>query len=171
MSTMLIVVAPLFLLAGGALAFFGGAKVVERRAKQNMELVPGTPSRVPDNWFGSHDPEPKLYRRLLESVRGVQAMGSDQSGSSETIASMQRQARQIEGQLIGVTHIAARLRPPILEQLEQTVIQIEQIAAAIIGREAGWERFEIGQALDALTERLQLIDKARAELDQTEPGT
>jgi hypothetical protein len=171
MSTMLIVVAPLFVLAGGALAFFGGAKVVQRRSKKNMELVPGTPSRIPDNWFGSHDPEAKLYRRLLESVRGVQALGSDISGNSETIASVQRQALQIEGQLIGVTHIAARLRAPVLEQLERTVTQIEQIATDIIGHEAGWERLEIGQALDDLSERLQLIDQARAELDQTEPGT
>ncbi len=155
---------------GAAVAFVFGAATIGRKAKQDLRLVPGTPARVPDHWFGSHDREAVLYRRLLQAIRGVQTAAGDQPGTSDTVASLEQQALGIEAQLVGVTLIAPTLRTPVLEQLAVTVADVERICSEVVGREAGWSRPEVRRQLDDLAERLELIDRARAELEQTEPG-
>lgn len=152
--------------ASGATLFLGGAQAVGRNAKKSMELVPGTPARAPANWFGSHEAEAKLFRRLQEAVLGVHAMGQEQPGSFDTVASIERQALRLEEQLLAASHIADRLKPGVIDQLESAVAQIEEIAAAVIGRDAGMLGSGVKQELDELAERLQLIDQARAQLDE-----
>lgn len=158
------------IVGAGGFAFLAGSKAVGRNAKKSMELVPGTPAKAPANWFGSHEPEAKLFRRLQEAIRGVHSLGQEQPGSLETVMSIERQALRLEEQLMAAGHIADRLKPDVLAQLDGAVAQIEEIAAAVIGRETGMLGSGVKKELDQLAERLHLIDRARAELDEGEPG-
>lgn len=156
--------------AAGAFLFAGGAVAIGRNSKKSLELVPGTPSGAPAHWFGSHEPEAKLFRRLQEAVKGLHAMGQANPQALETVISVEHQAQRLEDQLVAASHIADRLKPQVIAQLDSAVAQIEEIAASVIGRESGMVNSGVKKELDALAERLDVLDRARIEVDEAERG-
>lgn len=172
MSSVLVVLLLVVVLGAAAvvLAVAVGAMAVGRKAKKEMELVSGTPLPLPDNWHGSHDPEAKLYRRLLRAVRGVQTISaSDPTGFGPATA-IEQQALRVADQLVATTLITPAMRPRVVAQLESTVSQIEHLCTEVVTRQMGLTDPSVVRELDAVAERLDLIDQARAELDQTDPG-
>jgi hypothetical protein len=167
---LLLLVLAVLIVGGLTIAFALGGVAVGKNAKKSMELVPGVPAKAPASWFGSHEAEAKLFRRLQEAVRGIHAMGEANPQSYDTVASVEHQALRLEQQMVATSHIADRLKTDVIAQLDAAVAQIEEIAAAVIGRESGILNSGVKNELDSLAERLDLMDRARAEVDEVDRG-
>jgi hypothetical protein len=173
--TVLIVLVLLAVLGVAAvvLAVALGARAIGRDATKDLALLPGLSPKVPPSWHGSHDPEARLWRRLRDAVRGVQASDAQYLGAGGTSAGIEHQAVRVEEQLIAVSRIARSLRPPVVAKLENEVATIERLCAEHISQQAGlsspaaaaelWARPEVAAELDAMSERLDLIAMARQQ--------
>ena len=149
---------------GAALALAAGR--VKQNARSSQEIAPGQPSAAPLEWAGAHTPEAKLHRRLVDAMSGLRHATGDDSLVEPNVAVVEREALKIERRLVGASHLAERLKGPAIEELSMAVDQIENVSAQLIQRSAELSAGDVTARLDELTERLHLLDEARAELDQ-----
>lgn len=157
--------------AAAAVALIGG-KAVGRNAQKQNQVVAGTPSNAPAHWFGSHEPEAKLHRRVRDAVAGLNATPSDDPAMAEIVASVEREAITLDDQIVAASNLADRLKPDVLASLTSAVEQFEDITGSLITRASGLDSDNVQSELDALSERLDLLAQARAELDEgPQPGT
>ncbi len=156
---------------GGA-ALLVGAQRVKQNARRSQEIAPGQRSAAPLGWAGAHTPEAKLHRRLGEAMSGLRSSTDDDALVSANVTVVEREALKIEQQLIAASHLAERLKGPAISELSQAVDQIENVSAQLIQRSAELSAGDVRAQLDDLSQRLALLDEARAELDEgPTPGT
>lgn len=154
--------------AGGAAAVAAlalGAQRVKQNARRGQQLSPGTPSAVPLGWAGAHTPEAKLHRRLGQAMSGLRAATEDDALVMANVEVVEREALKIEKQLVSASMMAERLKGPAIEELAAAVDQIENVSAQLIQRSAELSSGDVQDQLSELSERLELLDQARAELD------
>lgn len=157
--------------AGGA-ALALGAQRVKQNAKRGQQISPGTPSAVPLGWAGAHTPEAKLHRRLGKAMSGLRAATEDDPLVVANAQVVEREALKIEKQLVAASMMAERLKGPAIDELSTAVDQIENVSAQLIQRSAELSSGDVQAQLAELSERLDLLDQARAELDDgPTPGT
>lgn len=156
----------LVVVVGGAAALALGARKVKDNTRQGQQLVAGRPSAAPLGWAGAHTPEAKLHRRLVAAMSGLRAATNDDVLVMANVEVVEREALKIEQQLVAASQIADRLKGPALEELGTAVDQIENVAAQLIQRSAELSSGDVQAQLTELSERLALLDEARAELDQ-----
>jgi len=85
---------------------------------------------------------------------------------------VEREALKIEQQLVAASMMADRLKGPAITELSAAVDQIENVSAQLIQRSAELSAGDVQAQLSELSERLELLDQARAELDEgPTPGT
>ncbi len=162
------------LVVGGlAAAAVLGGKAVGKNAEKKNQVVAGIPSNAPANWYGSHEPEAKLHRRVRDAVTGLQETPTDDPNMFEVRASVEREAVSLDNQIVAASKLADRLKPDVLESLSAAVDQFEDITARLITRTSGLDDDNVRGELDELTERLDLLREARQEVDeaQQEGGT
>ncbi len=162
------VVAALTVAGVGALWYFGSS-AVKRNATKKQEIVPGVKSAAPLGWVGAHTPEAKLHRRLRDAVAGLRAVADANVAANVNV--LEQEALKVEGQLVAAAGLADRIKPPALEQLEVAVTQIENVAGRLIHRSAELSSGDVQAQLAELSTRLELLDQARAELEDPQPGT
>jgi hypothetical protein len=150
--------------AGGA-AFVLGANRVKQNARRSQQITPGTASAAPLEWVGAHTPEAKLHRRLGEAMSGLRAATDSDSLVAGNVEVVAREAVKIEQQLVAASHLAPRLKGPAIEELGRAVDQIENVSAQLIQRSAELSSGDVQAQLAELSQRLDLLDAARAELD------
>lgn len=166
----------LFVVVAGAAAavaaFALGAQRVKQNTRRGQQLSPGTPSAVPLGWAGAHTPEAKLHRRLGQAMSGLRAATADDVLVIANVEVVEREALKIEKQLVSASMMAERLKGPAIEELAAAVDQIENVSAQLIQRSAELASGDVQAQLSELSERLELLDQARAELDGgPTPGT
>lgn len=149
---------------GAALAL--GAQRVKQNAKKGQQIAPGTSSAVPLGWAGAHTPEAKLHRRLGKAMSGLRAATEDDALVTANVDVVEREALKIEQQLVAASMMAERLKGPAIDELGAAVDQIENVSAQLIQRSAELSSGDVQAQLSELSERLDLLDQARAELDQ-----
>ncbi len=157
--------------AAGAAMFLLGADRVKRNARRSQEIVPGIASSAPLDWVGSHTPEAKMHRRLGEAMSGLRAATDNDGLVTANVDVVEREALKIEQQLVAASHLAPRLKGPAIAELGTAVDQIENVSAQLIQRSAELSSGDVQAQLAELSERLDLLDAARAELDGGMPGT
>jgi hypothetical protein len=165
----ILIVAAVTALAGGT-AFMLGANGVKRNARRSQEIVPGVASEAPLDWVGSHTPEAKMHRRLGEAMSGLRAATDNDGLITANVDVVEREALKIEQQLVAASHLAPRLKGPAIDELGTAVDQIENVAAQLIQRSSELSSGDVQTQLAELSQRLDLLDAARAELDQGTPG-
>lgn len=171
-----IAIIAVILVAGVAGAFYAGAQRVKQNTRKSQQLAPGTPSAVPLGWAGAHTPEAKLHRRLGQAMSGLRAATDDDLMVTANVEVVEREALKIEQQLVAASMMAERLKGPAIDELSAAVDQIENVSAQLIQRSAELSSGDVQAQLAELSERLDLLDQARAELDaptanRPTPGT
>lgn len=167
-----ILVIAVVVVVGGAAALVLGAQRVKQNARKGQEISPGTASAVPLGWAGAHTPEAKLHRRLGKAMSGLRAATEDDALVGANVIVVEREALKIEQQLVAASMMAERLKGPAIAELSTAVDQIENVSAQLIQRSAELSSGDVQAQLSELSERLDLLDQARAELDQgPTPGT
>lgn len=158
--------------AAGAAALALGAQRVKQKTQRSQQISPGTPSAVPLGWAGAHTPEAKLHRRLGKAMSGLRDTTEDDTLVMANVEVVEREALKIEQQLVAASRMADRLKGPAIAELSAAVDQIENVSAQLIQRSAELSAGDVQTQLAELSERLELLDQARAELDQgPTPGT
>jgi len=161
--TFIAIAAALVVVAGAAFAALGLA--VKSSYSKKQRLLADTDTAAPFEWVGSHAPEAKLHRRLVKALSGLRSSVGNDVSVSHNVDVLEREALRVEHQLVATADMADRLRPAALEKLAQAVTQIEDVAAQLIQRSAELSSADVDRQLAELSERLRLLDEARAELD------
>ena len=159
--TALLVVLVVLALVGAA----GGIALAQhRRRDRDNQVVPGRPTRAPRSWAGAHSAEARLHRRLRDAVRGLRGLaGVDPT----TRAEVERHVLDLDDRLVAVASLPADQRQAPLGVLAEQVAAVEEA----VGRFAtdGLDgRTDAGAGLTALSERLDALAAAHAELDALE---
>ncbi len=141
------------------------AGAISKNAKNKNQVVPGLLTPAPDNWFGSHEPEAKLHRRVRDAAAGLRATAASDPTMADTTASIDREAARLDEQIVAASRMPERHKAEALESLEGAVKQFEDMTAGLITRTSGIGATNVTSELDALAERLDLVAEARAELD------
>ena len=158
------------LIAAVGAAYALGAQRVKQNARRSQEIAPGQRSEAPLGWAGAHTPEAKLHRRLGDAMKGLREATADDGLVGPNVDVVEREALKIEKQLVAASHLAPRLKGPAIDELSAAVDQIEDVSAQLIHRSAELSAGDMKSQLDQLSERLHLLDLARAELDEGSAG-
>ena len=166
MTVVFLVVAAILLFAAGigiglAVARAGGGG---RRAG----IAGGTGGvAVPASWTRSHDPEARLHRRIRQVATALAALPAD-GVAADVRDKVERAAGALDERLVAVAALPERVKAEPLAHVTREVEGLEEAVADVTTRTAAGG--DIQPALQALAERLALLDAARAELDALAPG-
>ncbi len=165
-----IVVVALVVIGVGVVAL-GAGGAIKRNATKSTQTVPGIAAVVPENWFGSHEPEARLHRRVQEAYLGIKASADDDLTLLDATTTAETQAVKLAKQLVACSHLADRLKGPVLADLEASVERYEEIAAQVIGRSSGFSSPQLSAELHDLSSQLDLLEAARAEVEEADGST
>ena len=105
-------------------------------------------------------------------MSGLRAATDDDALVTANVHVVEREALKIEQQLVAASMMAERLKGPAIAELGTAVDQIENVSAQLIQRSAELSSGDVQAQLGELSQRLDLLDQARAELDEgPTPGT
>ena len=99
-------------------------------------------------------------------MAGLRNATNDDAMVAANVTVVEREALKLEQQLVAASHLAERLKGPAIDELSQAVDQIENVSAQLIQRSAELSAGDVRAQLDDLSQRLTLLDEARAELDE-----
>jgi hypothetical protein len=154
------------------------AAAIRNRAvfRASNEVVPGVTSPAPESWAGSHTAEARLHRRLRDAVRAVRAAApsGDETATGPFRTSVEQEALALDERLVAIAALPQRVRGTPLQEITLAVDALEDAAAQLVTHMRA-ESQGVPQALADVTERLQFLAEARAELDAsyervTHPG-
>jgi len=161
----------------GAAVVIGGKKAAARvRAgyERTNQVVPGIASAAPTSWLGSHDPEAKLHRRLIDAIAALHTTQSfDTLGTYLDLrVEIEQQAVAIDNELVATSTLPVNLRDEPLARLTAAVAGIEE-AVAEVGRAAASGGAEgIDRLLDRVRDRTGSgpgsLDRTQAALEELE---
>ncbi len=154
--------------AGVGIAFAVGATAVAKNNKERNQVVPGEKSAAPANWSGSHEREAKLHRRLRDAVAGLHTIAANDPSLSSTVAAVDKDALDIDHQLVAASLLAPRFKEQALNELAEAVEQLEEIAAHAVGSSTRVSERSVREQLEDLSDRLKSMRLARAEVDEAD---
>lgn len=150
---------------GGAVALGAGLLRDSRKQQRDyLQVVPGVGPHAPANWFGSHDPEAKLHRRIRDAVKAAHAQpGAPISG----LAALDNAAVALDSRLIGAAALPASHRPaavaelaPLVQRFEDSVAELARTSAP----DALGAAFD--QSMQTIRAELDALAAARAEVER-----
>lgn len=148
------------------------SRTQKRKFAAANQLLPGMPTRAPASWAGAHTPEARLHRRLRDSLAALRANpGLDTIGFMDARAALEVQAVAVDDALVAAAALPERLRAKPLADAEAAVVAVENAVAALAAQPAENARADLDRALAEATERVELLAKARAELEGRDGGT
>jgi len=142
---------------------------VTRWAAADNEVVPGAGVAVPQNWFGSHDPEPRLHRRLRDSMRSILSVAEGDPLLAGPMVTAREQAIDLDRRLVACAALPEPGRSQARAKLEAAVAQVEDLAQGIIGAAASIDTPAGAGELDRLADQLALLDALRFESQWPDP--
>lgn len=154
--------------AAGAAAVVWAVRAQSRSRGLSNQVVPGTPTRAPASWAGSHDPEARLHRRLRDAVaalRNATGIHTD-TAALELRVELEQHALALDDALVDAAGLPAQARTEPLAHIEAGVDRLEAAVAEMATRTAAdaYRRIE-GVAADARS-RHELLAAARLEIDR-----
>jgi hypothetical protein len=157
----------LLILGVAALGVAALAIAIAQANRRDNEVVPDVVTRAPRSWAGAHTPEARLHRRLRDSVRSVRTATEGRTEAHTDLrVTLERQAVALDEQLVAVAALPERLRTGPLAEADAAVTALEDAAAALVQRSTAAPD---ATTVDAVTERLRLLEEARVELDRSVP--
>lgn len=169
MTLFLVLLAVLVVAVAGAAVV---ARTQKRKFAQANQVIPGMPTRAPASWAGAHSPEARLHRRLRDAMTALRANpGLATVGFMDALAALQVQAVAVDDALVAAAALPERLRAKPLADAEAAVVAVENAVAALAAQPAADARADLDRALAEATERVELLARARTELEGGGAGT
>jgi hypothetical protein len=163
----LAVVLTVAVVAGTAVAVL--AIEIRRRQRRANQVVPGIGGPAPASWAGAHTPEARLHRRLRDAMAALRAVPGLDATSPGGRAELDRYALALDERLVAVAAVPESVRAPALDRVTADIEALESAAGALTTQVAGGGP-ALGDAVRSLSQRMVLLDEARAELDALETG-
>lgn len=163
-----LVVLAVLLVGGLAVGAVALAARSRRAFAAGNEVVPGTPTRAPASWAGSHDPEARLHRRLRDAMTALRANDSfdDDGALLDLRVELEQHALALDDQLVAAAALRPELRSGPLTQVGDAVAAIEATIAELATRSTTGGAEALQAALARARERTSLVEQIRAQLDR-----
>ncbi|MEO6987243.1 MAG: hypothetical protein ABI239_01190, partial [Aquihabitans sp.] len=141
--------------------------------ERSNQVVPGVPSSAPTSWLGSHDPEARMHRRLVEAMKALRANQSfDQDGGLLDLrVELEQQAVAIDAELVATAALPLALRQEPLQTLAGAVETIEHAVAGLATTSAAEVGERLQRVLEDLRFRTSTVAQARAALDEIDAAS
>ncbi|MBX3314243.1 MAG: hypothetical protein KF906_07970 [Actinobacteria bacterium] len=154
--------------AGAGYLAVKATRTVRSNYEQSNQVVPGTPTAAPTSWLGSHDPEARLHRRLIDAVRALRANQQfDTLGTYLDLrVELEQQAVMIDNELVAVAALPIAQRQEPLAKLTEAVESIEVAIGELARTSAQSASDQLARTLDGLRERSTTLEEAKAALDE-----
>lgn len=127
MSTIVTIVLVILLVILAAGVTF--AVMLSRRSKAqlaaNLAPAPGLAGGAPAEWAGQHTPEAKMYRRLSELARSLEALPLGDAPAIERKVGLQQQIQEYDRLLIAVAAAPESARRDAVTTLQPKVDAVE----------------------------------------------
>ena len=149
------------------------ANKVQTNYERSNEVVPGVPTSAPTSWLGSHDPEARLHRRLVDAMKALRVnQAFDQNGALLDLrVELEQQAVAVDAELVATAALPMALREEPLQVLAGAVETIEHAVAGLATTSAT----DVGDRLQRMLEELRLrtstVAQARSALDEIDAAT
>lgn len=149
------------------------ATKMQANYERSNEVVPGVSSPAPTSWLGSHDPEARLHRRLVDAMKALRANQSfDQDGGLlDMRVELEQQALAIDAELVATAALPLALRQKPLQTLAGAVETIEHAVAGLASTSAAEVGDRLRRVLEDLRFRTSTVAQARAALDEIDAAT
>lgn len=169
-DVLVVVIAALFaFVAMCALAVGVVAVAVARSLAARNRLVPGHRSPAPLSWLASPATAARLHRRLRTALAGAHlAMTGPRAaglGLPELVGEVRVRALDLDAQLVPASRAPRSARMRMLRELQSEVLEVEQLAARLVHLSRLPAEAGDRSGLDAVRQRLELLEEALAELD------
>jgi hypothetical protein len=164
-----LVVALLVFGTAGIVCSAGALAYARWRLRKQLRVRPSTRSAAPTSWLVSTSEPARLHRRLRKATATARLAGARGGATVAGLAAeIEDHAVAVEAQLVMLARVWRRERDA-RKQLAGQVTQLEQLAVRISASAVDATRSRaLGpgspDALAALTERIEALDAARAEL-------
>ncbi|MFF0633880.1 hypothetical protein ACFYTS_15400 [Nocardia sp. NPDC004151] len=130
------------------------------------QVVPGTPTRAPASWAGSHDPEPRLHRRLRDAIRALHT--ADTLDDATTIvlrAELEQAALAWDDRLVAMAALPAAALTEQRATATQAVESIEAAVAQYVSAATQRTAAEVTAGLTAARAQLEIQAEIRKSLE------
>lgn len=156
--------------AGAGYLALRATRSVTSNYERSNQVVPGVPTAAPTAWLGSHDPEARLHRRLIDAIKALHTNQQfDTLGTYLDLrVELEQQAVAIDNELVSVASLPLAQREAPLAKLTQAVESIEQAIGEVAATSAQTASDQLARTLDGLKQRTSTLDQARAALDELE---
>ncbi|MGH1505450.1 MAG: hypothetical protein ACRBI6_18000 [Acidimicrobiales bacterium] len=154
------------LAAVGAGIYLAGAKAVKRSADRSLQIVPGVELDVPANWYGSHEAEARLHRRLRDAVASVRSAAASDASLAVTLGQLEEHALRLDRHLINIARLPASTRQPQVAEATRAVETFEELTAQTITGATSFAVDSSTSDLTRLTEELGALEAARQEVEE-----
>ncbi|MGV9664163.1 hypothetical protein ACWDUL_04905 [Nocardia niigatensis] len=164
---MLIVVLIVLILIAAAV---GGVMLVSSRQKTATaaanQVVPGAPTRAPASWAGSHDPEPRLHRRLRDAMRALHTAGALDDGATIVLrAELEQAALAWDDRLVAMAALPAAARGDQVATATTAVESIEAAVAQYVSAATQRTAAEVNAGMNAARAQLEIQAEIRKSLE------
>ncbi|AYF73898.1 hypothetical protein D7D52_08510 [Nocardia yunnanensis] len=164
---MLIFVLVVLILLGAAV---GGVLLLSRRQRAATasanEVIPGTPTRAPASWAGSHDPEARLHRRLRDAMTAVRTANSLDDGTTIVLrAELEQAALAWDDRLVAIAALPAAARESQRATATQGVETVEAAVAQYVSAATQRTAADVAAGLDAASAQLRIEAEIRKSLE------
>jgi hypothetical protein len=132
MDLVVVVILALVVFVGLAVAGVLAISRSQRRAlARDNEVIPGRPTRAPQSWAVSHDPEARLHRRLRDAVTALHGANSLDTGSTIMLrADLEQTVLEVDDHLVAIAQLTPAHKADLLQQITPTVEAIEAAVAS-----------------------------------------
>ncbi|MFD6356058.1 hypothetical protein [Nocardia tengchongensis] len=164
---LMLVLIAIVILVGAAV---GGVTVLSRRQQAATaaanQVVPGIATRAPTSWAGSHDPEPRLHRRLRDAMRALHT--ADALDDATTIvlrAELEQAALAWDDRLVAMAALPAAALGDQRATATQAVESIEAAVAQYVSAATQRTAAEVTAGLTAARAQLDIQAEIRKSLE------
>ncbi|GAB3203455.1 hypothetical protein [Nocardia tengchongensis] len=164
---LMLVLIAVVILVGAAV---GGVTVLSRRQQAGTtaanQVVPGIATRAPASWAGSHDPEPRLHRRLRDAMRALHT--ADALDDATTIvlrAELEQAALAWDDRLVAMAALPAAALGDQRATATQAVESIEAAVAQYVSAATQRTAAEVTAGLTAARAQLDIQAEIRKSLE------
>lgn len=149
----------LLVIIGGAVALAVVAMSRQRRqVTLANQVVPGVPTRAPESWALSHDPEARLHRRLRDAIVALHAVTAYDTAATVTLrANLEQAALAMDEHLIALSGLRPEYRQPRLAKAEEGVAAIEAGVAEYAGAATQPDPAALDAGLAGVQYRLRMV--------------
>ncbi len=163
----LLLLALIVLLIAGAAVVLAVVTLNRQRHKVTLanQVVPGVPTRAPESWALSHDPEARLHRRLRDAIAALRAVTAYDTAATVTLrANLEQAALAMDEHLIAISGLRPEHREPRLAEAAEGVAAIEAGVAEYAGATTQPDPAALDAGLAGVQDRLRMVGDIQQRL-------